>query len=51
MQEPAELLVARVQRPASVVPDAPHGGGVERLVLEPIKVQYLVVAEVESTLH
>jgi len=51
MQEPSELLVGRVQRPASVVPDAPHGGGVERLVLEPVKVEYLVVAEVESTLH
>uniref|UniRef100_A0A804UKB9 Uncharacterized protein n=1 Tax=Zea mays TaxID=4577 RepID=A0A804UKB9_MAIZE len=35
MQEPAELLVSGVQRPASVVSDPPHGGGVERIVLEP----------------
>jgi len=51
VQEPAEVHVVRVQRPAGVVPDAPHGGGVERLVLEPVQVQYLVVGEVERALH
>ncbi|TVU47328.1 hypothetical protein EJB05_06924, partial [Eragrostis curvula] len=45
------VLVVRVQWAASVVPDAPHGGGVDRLVLEPVHLQYLVVSEVERTLH
>ena len=51
MQEPAEHHVVRVQRPAGVVPDAPHGGAVKRLVLEAVQVQYLVVGEVERALH
>ena len=51
VQEPAEHHVVRVQRPAGVVPDAPHGGAVKRLVLEAGQVQYLVVGEVERALH
>uniref|UniRef100_A0A8R7Q5C6 Uncharacterized protein n=1 Tax=Triticum urartu TaxID=4572 RepID=A0A8R7Q5C6_TRIUA len=51
VQQPTELLVFRVQRPAGLIPDALHGGAVERLVAEPVQPQYLVVGEVEGALH
>jgi hypothetical protein len=51
VQQPAEFLVVRVQRPAGLVSDALHGRGVERFVLEPVQPQYLVVGEVEGALH
>jgi len=51
VQEPADLHVVRVQRSSGIVPHAPHGGGVERLVLEPVQPQNLVVGEVERALH
>uniref|UniRef100_A0A8R7R3V2 Uncharacterized protein n=1 Tax=Triticum urartu TaxID=4572 RepID=A0A8R7R3V2_TRIUA len=51
VQEPADLFVVGVQRPSGIVPDAPHGRGAERLVLEPVEAEYLVVGEVERALH